>query len=74
MYARVFRGKTIEAVAVRRRALVSGEAGAMQAKEPAAGQGRVCENCGKALQKPLRGPWPRFCGDACRKKASRKKR
>ena len=34
---------------------------------------RACEQCGKALVKPLKGPWPRFCGDTCRKKASRKK-
>ena len=35
--------------------------------------GRLCENCGAALKKPLKGPWPRFCSDRCRKAKSRGK-
>lgn len=31
----------------------------------------VCRNCGKPLSIPARGPKPQFCGDACRKAASR---
>ena len=33
---------------------------------------RVCESCGVVLKKPVKGPWPRFCGDRCRKAKSRK--
>lgn len=32
----------------------------------------ACEECGKALTKPKKGPSPRFCSDACRKAKSRR--
>jgi hypothetical protein len=34
----------------------------------------VCRACGKPLEKPRRGPPPRWCSDACRKRAKRKGR
>lgn len=33
---------------------------------------KTCD-CGTIITKPERGPWPRFCSDTCRKRASRKK-
>ena len=34
----------------------------------------VCEVCGKPVEKPRRGPTPRFCGERCRKIARRARR
>lgn len=32
---------------------------------------RTCESCGAELTKPRRGPWPKTCGQRCRKRLSR---
>ena len=79
--------RNVRVVAVRRAALpgkvmVVGKAGetgervesSLEVVGRYASGGRDCERCGAALKKPLRGPWPRFCSDRCRKAKSRRGR